>query len=114
MPTHGDLIELTSCAACSGGISVAAMWCPHRGHPGPAAAVAARRKVVRGQSALALAGVVFILLGLTSAIALIGLVLGLAALIAFGFSFRSDRVAILGGRCVLGICAVCAFLMLVD
>jgi len=114
VPTHGNLIELTSCAACSGGISEAAMWCPHCGHPGPAAAVAARRKVVRGQAALALAGAVFILLGLVSAIALIALVLGLAFLIAFGFSLRSDRVAIVGGRCVLGICAVCAFLLLLD
>jgi len=59
-------------------------------------------------------GTLFILLGLCSAIPLIGLVLGLAFLIAFGFSFRSDRVAIVGGRCVLGICAVCAFLVLID
>ena len=97
------MVELIACPACEGQVSTLAVNCPQCGHPGPASNQVHRLRVIRGRVLLAVAASLFILLSYVGSLHVIGLALALLTLVALAFSFRSDRVAVVGGRCILGL-----------
>jgi hypothetical protein len=103
--TQHPVVELTPCTACQSQVSKLALSCPQCGHPGPAADQMHRVRVLRGRFLLAVAAALFVLLGSATSLG-IGLVLASIAMVVLAFSFRSDRVAIGGGRCVIGLIAL--------
>lgn len=103
--TQHPAVELTPCTACQSQLSRLALSCPQCGHPGPAADQKDRVRVLRGRFLLVIAAGLFVLLGSVTSLG-VGLVLASTALVVLAFSFRSDRVAIVGGRCVIGLIAL--------
>jgi hypothetical protein len=96
---------LQPCTACGNGLSPLARTCPQCGHPGPGQIDVDGQRARNGRWLLAVGSLLALVFTYYGNLGLgpIGLGMCLVGLVALAQSFKRPRVAIIGGRVVLGI-----------